>query len=105
MCGGVVQFHGGSISDSRAVVNGISRNIEIENQSLAGRLDCFVASAFRLRSSSFGGRSRSLSYGGQVAPPQEVVIVRLDRTIQYPAASPLVSRPLWHTGSPLSPAV
>ena len=28
-----------------------------------------IASAFRLRSASYGGRSRSLSYGGQVAPP------------------------------------
>src|SRR5882762_1646325 len=27
-----------------------------------------IASAFRLRSASYGGRSRSLSYGGQVAP-------------------------------------
>ena len=31
-------------------------------------MDCFVASAFRLRSATFGGRGRSLSYGGQVAP-------------------------------------
>jgi hypothetical protein len=35
-------------------------------------MDCFVASAFRLRSASFGGRGRSLSYGGQVAPRNDV---------------------------------
>jgi hypothetical protein len=35
---------------------------------VASIMDCFVASAFRLRSASFGGRSRSSSYGGQVAP-------------------------------------
>jgi hypothetical protein len=37
------------------------------------RLDCFVASAFRLRSPSFGGRGRSLSFDGRVALPALVV--------------------------------
>jgi hypothetical protein len=43
-------------------------------QSIArhSELDCFVASAFLLRSPSFGGRGRSLSYGGQVAPRNDV---------------------------------
>src|SRR5258708_268417 len=36
------------------------------------RLDCFVASTFRLRSASFGGRGRSLSSGGRVAPRNDV---------------------------------
>jgi hypothetical protein len=40
----------------------------------AEQMDCFVASAFRLRSASFGGRSRSLSYGGQAAPRNDGVI-------------------------------
>src|ERR1700738_1371916 len=43
-----------------------------------GRMDCFVASA----------------------SPQEPVIVRLDRTIQYAAASRFCYRRLWNRGSP-----
>jgi hypothetical protein len=62
-------------------------------------MDYFVVSAFRLRSASFGGRSRSLSYGGRVASPQGAVIVRLDRTIQYASASQFILRRLWNTGS------
>src|ERR1700686_1316003 len=38
-------------------------------------LDCFVASAFHLRSASFGGRGRSWSYGGQVAPRHGVASI------------------------------
>ena len=34
------------------------------------------------------------------ASPQGVVIVRLDRTIQYAAASRFILRRLWNTGSP-----
>jgi hypothetical protein len=48
-----------------------------------GKLDCFVASAFRLRSASFGGRGRSLSYGGQVASRNDVE-TRLCDLAAYP---------------------
>jgi hypothetical protein len=34
MCGGVVQFHGRSISEGSHVVNGISRNIEIREPAM-----------------------------------------------------------------------
>ncbi len=45
-------------------------------------------------------RLRSLSYGGQVASPQGAVIVWLDRTMKYAAASRFILRRLWNTGSP-----
>jgi hypothetical protein len=35
-------------------------------------------------------------------PPNSAVIVRLDRTIQYAAASRFNHERLWNTGSPLS---
>src|ERR1700682_3484664 len=47
-------------------------------------LDCFVASAFLLRSPSFGGRGRSLSYGGQVAPRNDVATIQI--RLRIPAA-------------------
>jgi hypothetical protein len=41
--------------------------------------DAIDGCRFRLRSASYGGRSRSLSYGGQVAPPILRAIVAWDK--------------------------
>src|SRR2546430_9771122 len=59
-------------------------------------LDCFVAFAFRLRSASFGGRGRSLSYDGQVAPRHGVTSISNKPPRSRGAMGPSFAKPIAH---------